>query len=403
MQKVVWGLAGVSLLALMFALGHSFRPDPPPPPTPIEGVVPTQPPDPVVAPPATPVSPPPLLPSVRPPVVTDPDLVRQTMKPGKTYKTILKGTIDTRGTDHHWGVKTVVNIYYMFEAVVDREIVENDGEVVVEIRHFRDVRSIKVDTELEDVKLELGPAKYPVLIGLAAIYPPAAGATRALDGVSLKPVLGLLGQLGIDPLKISGQSEKIFKMYTQLDTLTGKSVRLVYSNRPGDTGVNRFEAVTGPVTESEEFLHRHSAVLSDALLFPERTRKPGESWEVLGSAFGNLIDPGLRAAVAGKVVVRRGGEVRYGERPVTELVVVDGRLELLSRNPGEGQVGWFEPRGTLLFSLQDQVVVQGVLSGRGQLDRVSRGLLFKSELRQEPKVSVRYTCEVTDTPKGGKP
>src|SRR5438445_7555442 len=80
--------------------------------------------------------------------VGDPDRVRQVLRAGKTYKTHTKGTLRVRGEDKDWGLSTVVTINYAFEAIVDREIESNDGVTIVEIRHFRDVRSLKIDTRL---------------------------------------------------------------------------------------------------------------------------------------------------------------------------------------------------------------------------------------------------------------
>jgi hypothetical protein len=338
-----------------------------------------------------------------PPLVRETDLVRQTLRPGKTYQTILRGTVHTVGTDQNWGVETVVSINYAFEAVIDREIVENDGEVIVEHRHFRDFRSVKIDTDLMDLRLNLGPAKYPIMLGLAAVgWPEVAGVVSVVDGASTQPILELLKALGVDPASITGVKPRVFKVFTQFDTLSGKSVKIVYHNKEGRTGVIQLVPLKGEMTESEKFLHEHSAVLSDVLIFPERTKKVGESWKVAGASFSNLIDPALRAAVGGEVTLSRRANRTLDGTETSVLYVEGGRLELESSDRSEGQLGWFEPRGEMFFSQRDEVIVQAELSGKGYLERVSRGhLLFKTQMKQAPQISVAYTCRVIDTPKEG--
>lgn len=408
MKPALWGLAGLCVVALAFVGGYAFNQNMGARPEPQEreqkkgddktGEDRKEEEGKKKYPVGQTVECGPPAPAVRPPAV-DPNWVQQVLKPGKTYKTLLKGSITSRGSDLDYFVRVVVNIHYAYEAAIDREIVENDGETVVEKRYFRHVQSLKVVTELDDVKIELGAARIPILAALYAYFPPAAEGIRMLDGLSLKPAVGVLKTLGLDPLKLTGQDQKMIKVLTQFDDLKGKAVKLIYSNKPGGSGVVRFQPIAGAVTENEDILHRHSAVLSDALLFPEQTRRPGESWTVRGNAFGNYIDPGLRAAVGGEVTVMRGGDTDFEKRPVTELLVKSGRLELLSENVGEGRVGWFEPQGKCLFARDDRYVVQGELTGKGLVERVSRGLLLKSEMRQEGQIKVQYSCQMVDTPK----
>jgi hypothetical protein len=349
-------------------------------------------------PPGTVVPVPQLPPREAPQVVRDTDLVRQRLRPGKTYQTLLRGTIHSVGTDANWGVESVVGINYAFEAQVDREIVENDGQVIVEVRHFRDVRSVKIDTDLKDFRLKLGDARYPVLLAVASAWPEAAFVVAKLDGVSTKPVLDLLKALGVDPASITGIKPRVFKTFTQFDGLTGKSVKIVYWNKEDRTGIIQLVPLEGDMTESEQFLHEHSALLSDALIFPEK-KEVGQSWKVAGKNFSNLIDPGLRAAVGGELELSRRADRTVDGKTLSVLMADAGRLELNSSEARQGQLGWFEPRGEMLFSPEDQVIVKAEMTGKGLLERVSRHhLLFKTEMKQSPELAVVYSCKVIDTP-----
>ncbi len=349
------------------------------------------------------------------PDVVDANLVRGELQPGKTHKTILEGTIRSVGTDQFWlAFETKVNIHYVFEAQVDREIIANDGDTIVEKRHFRSVRSVKFDTTLEDFRLKLGPVKYAVL-AFAAFWDPKTMVTSggvagaAINDISAKPILDMLNWFGVDVLKITGQRDKIFKAFARLNSLNGKSIQIAYRNKAGkegqppDTGIRSILSIAGEITPDEQFFHQHSAVLSDVLIFPERSREPGQTWHVKGNAFSHLIDPALRANVGGEVVMVRHAD-RKDEGPnVAVLHIEEGRLTLDSVIPGQAPLGWFDPRGELLFSRDAKAVVKASLSGRGKLEHVAGDhLLFKTKFLQEPQISAVYSCEVVDTVKGAK-
>ncbi len=337
------------------------------------------------------------------PVKVDDSLVRQTLKPGKTYRSLLKGKLDSRGTNKRWGFTTVVDIHYVFEAQIERDIIDNDGEVIVEERRFPDVRSVEIEAELKDIKLELGPAKMPVLAAISFLDPALAITVGQLDGVSGKPVLDFLKLLGIDVFKDTGHKDKAIKILQQYNSLKGKAVRLVYWNKEGRTGIVRMTPLVGQMTDDERLFHHHSALLSDILIFPERKKLAGESWLVRGDAFSNLIDPGLRASTSGEVRMLRLANQKLDGQERIVLEATDGQLNMDSDDKSEGQVGWFKPRGQLFFSPQEQIIVEAALSGKGTLNKVHRNhLLFKTEFKQEPVMSLTYSCTVADTPKREK-
>ena len=341
-----------------------------------------------------------LPPKSAPEVVRNTDRVRQTLKPGKTYQTTLRGILKTRGTDTSWGIEKRVFIHYVFEAQIDREILENDGQTIVEHRHFRDVRSVKIDTELEDLRLRLDAVTGSGLILMVIGYFfPEAYAIKTVDGVSTAPALKFLKGFGVDAADLTGVKGKVFKMFGQVDGLKGKSVKLVYWNKEERAGVIRLVPLEGGgMTEEEQFLHHHSAVLSDALIFPEK-KEIGQSWKVAGNNFSNLIDPGLRAAVRGELAFSRLANKKLDGKDVYVLLSEGGRLELESFDSTEGRLGWFEPRGEMLYSPDDQIIVKAEMSGKGVLERVSRThLLFKTEMKQTPDMSISYSCTVIDTP-----
>jgi hypothetical protein len=338
-------------------------------------------------------------PKAPPKAVSNKLRVRQNLKPGKTYETMIRGTICSRGLDRAWGIKSIVSINYAFEARIDREIASNDGETIIERRHFRDVKSLKLDVELEDVKLDIGQIHGPILTLATLIWPETAVTVRSFDGVSLTPVLGLLRSLGVRPEKLTGHDREAIKVFTQFDTLQGKSVEIEY--RDGQ-GVTQVVPIVGSMTRSERFVHHHGVLVSDSLIFPNPDISEDQSWPVDGASFSNLIDPGLRAAVGGEVTMRRAKDLEVAGRSLAILKVDGGRLILTSSEQKGGEIGWFEPKGTMRFSPEDQIIVEASLSGKGQLDRVGpTHLLFKTEMQQSPEITAFYTCRIVDTPNGG--
>jgi hypothetical protein len=331
--------------------------------------------------------------------VANPDRIRQNLRPGKTYVTRVKGALNVRGTDKDWGVEQVVTINYAFEASIDREIESNDGTTVVELRHFRDVRSLKLESRLEDLRIDLGPAGDALLAGIGLFAPeaaPTAGAIiQALDGASLKAVLGGLRLSGISPEELAGLN-KSAKAFAALDGLSGKKVRLTYVD---GKGVVKLEPVKGDLTANERDFLLASVLVSDSLIVPDADIKIGNRWSVDGSNFGNMVDPGLLARTSGEVVLERERDHIVQGKATRHIKVADGRVLFDDSDPKVGKVGHFDPAGSsLYFSPEDQVIIQARLKGKAELTRFSRDhLLFEARMRRQPDLEIAYTCEVRDT------
>lgn len=317
--------------------------------------------------------------------VANPDRVRQNLQPGKTYVTHSKGALHVRASDKDWGIEEVITINYAFEAKIDREIESNDGTTIVELRHFRDVRSLKIDCKLEDVRIDLGP-----IVG---------NLIPEFQGASLRTVINAMRWVDISPEELSGLSERV-KVFKSVDRLSGKSVRLTYVD---GKGVIKVEPVKGEMTAAERDFHMASVLLSDSLIVPNVDIKLGIRWSVDGSNFANLIDPSLLARTAGEITMERAPDhlvTESGSETCRHLKVVDGRLVIDDSNPRVGSIGYFEPRGSMYFSPKDQVIIRADLEGKAKLENFSKDhLLFEARTRALPELKVRYTCRVVDTPK----
>jgi len=312
--------------------------------------------------------------------VANPDRVRQNLQPGKTYVTHTKGTLHVRATDKNWGIEEVVTINYAFEAQIDRAIESNDGTTIVELRHFRDLRSVKVVCKLEDVRIDLGP--------LGSFLIPQ------VQGTSLKPLIAGLRWVGVSPENLAGL-EEASKVFQSVDRLSGKKVRLTFVD---GKGVIRVEAVKGEMTAGERDFHLASSLLSDSLIIPDVDIKIGNRWSVDGANFANLVDPSIQARVSGEVTLERAPDHIVQNKTCRHLTVAGGRMLFDDSDSKVGQTGYFEPQGSLFFSPSDQVIIEARLKGRAKLEKFSRDhLLFETRMRRLPELDVQYKCRVTET------
>jgi hypothetical protein len=312
--------------------------------------------------------------------VANPDRVRQNLQPGKTYVTHTKGALNVRATDKDWGVEEVVTINYAFEAQIDREIESNDGETIVELRHFRHLQSLKFECKLEDVRISLGPVGDLLL--------PQA------QGLSLKAVITSLRWAGVSPEELIGLGDKA-KHFRSVDRLSGKKVRLTYVD---GKGVMKVEPVKGEMTAAERDFHLASVLVSDSLILSDVDVKIGNRWSVDGSNFANLVDPSLLARTAGEIVLERAPDHIVEKKTCRHLTVASGRILFDDSDPKVGRIGYFEPHGSVYFSPDDQVVIRARLNGKAKLEKFSKDhLLFEARMRLLPELDVEYTCRVVET------
>lgn len=325
------------------------------------------------------------------PRVDDQERVRQSLQQGKAYHAELKGVIRTLGEDTAWAVRRDLQVLYVFECVVVRTIESNDGTEIVERRLFQRVRSLKALCSVDDVRLVIGPAGEMFLPN--EIF-------KASQKVTAKPLLAWLKRVGVNTDKLG---EEVLQAYSKVDALEGKEVRLRYTN---GQGVARVEAIKGKITAEELDYHLASVSVSDALIFPNPRSKPGDRWSAPGVGFSNMIDPTLKACVAGEVELERiADEAPPGEdgNPTGEVCacvkIRDGRLRLDGSNANQGEVGHFDPRGKFWFSPTQQIVSRAVLEGAGRFQRFSKDhLLFQTRMSREPTIQINYTCRMAKDP-----
>lgn len=339
-----------------------------------------------------------------PAAVNQPERIRQYLRPGKTYRTHVKGTLNIRAVDQELLANVVVTLNYAFEAHIDREIESNDGRTVVEVRHFRDVRAVKIGCALEGVKLDPGPVGSALLDGLSLIGP--------LD-IAKKAFVGanLLTQFVTKLPWVKGSLQRVLANKHQIaavalvDQLTGKSVRLVYVD---GQGVTRLEAVRGMITPADRDLHMASVLVSDCLIIPDVNIPVGVRWPVEGNSFTSLFDLALRARLDGELSLERTPDylvkVTLPDGTVQQkfckrVRVVDGQCTLLDEANPTQKIGYIEPRGDLDYDPETQLIIQAKFEATGEIQRFSRNhLLFTAKQMRQPTLKMIYTCIPIDTP-----
>jgi hypothetical protein len=149
-------------------------------------------------------------------------------------------------------------------------------------------------------------------------------------------------------------------------------------------------------------------VVSDTLLFPDDRVRVGESYDVPGEGFGDVIDPSLRAHVGGTVEVVRLKDQRPAFRslrdvgpPCVVLQVKKGKLDFRTGSAAASQnVGSVNPTGKIYFDPKQKLVVLARLSGAGELTTFpAKHLLYSAKRYTKPRFDLVYTCRILSGPR----
>ncbi len=234
------------------------------------------------------------------------------------------GTVSQLRETSGWGLKRAMQFVYAFESIVLRTVEHNDGFRVVERRHFAKVCTARLFSEATNLELDLGSPEKEILCR----YPDMdqIGA-RAIDPADLA---GDIVRGGAESIERSGDN----RAYLQVDSLTGKTVRITYED---GIGVISVEPIDCELSRSNrEFLLR-TAVLPEACLAP---RQAGLKYRAVVPAaqLGWLFAPSLRDLPKG--TVRFGAAdfdpTRKTTRVYFDLVPPSGRANSGGPVPGAG-------------------------------------------------------------------
>ena len=318
----------------------------------------------------------------KPPKKIDPDRITAAFKPGRTYEMVIKGNAQGKGTSSSWGETVVVFVQYLSECAIDRTIEKNDGNTLVETRHYKVVRNAQVDAKVEEVSLNFGWAGDLVLTCLESVAP---GSYVIFD--NLQP-------FATDFAKSEYQRRlnENAKVRGTVDSLSGKKVRLTFEN---GKGVTQIEPLGCDLTQDERDFIFATAVLADCFIMPDLEIKPGATWNVDGQNLAGLIDPALRGDTSGMITVARREDTKVGTHPAATLEITQGRVVIDSTTPQQYDIGTFTPRGKLVFDLEDEFVSVAELTGNISIENCSRDhILYETSFRSKPEITITYMCTI---------
>jgi len=315
--------------------------------------------------------------------VGDPDRIKETLRPEKTYHVVLKAGFDARVEDKAWWRKEVVSLAYAAEMVIDRTIEVNDGRRIVELRHFVASRNVKLLCNVEDVSIDLGTPGVLLLGALEYLQP---GATAMV--ATAKPIAETLLGYGAEAVARSEATKAV----AHVDTLSGKKVRIVYVD---DIGVESIVPVGCTFTAEERDFVFGTAILSDCHILPDVKIGPGTTWTVDGSELAGLLDPSLRGRSSGQVVLAREADIREGDSPHATLLIREGTVTVDSSDASTRRIGSFTPVGSLKYDLDKGFVDRAILTGRFTVEEVSTDhILFETRFKSTPTLKIDYACAI---------
>ena len=318
----------------------------------------------------------------KPPKKIDPDRITAAFQLGKTYEMILKGDAEGKATNSSWGATVVVYSQFLFDCAIDRTIESNDGNKLVELRHYKVVRNAVVDAKVEEVKLDFG---LPGQLTLNLLESVAPGSYVIFD--SLQPFATDFAKN-----EYQKQLDQNAKVRGTVDSLSGKKVRLTSEN---GKGVTQIEPIECDLNSDERDFIFATAGFADCFIMPNLERKAGETWTVDGQNLAGLIDPSLRGDTSGLITVARRQDSTTGSHPAAVLEITQGRVVIDSTTPNQYDIGTFTPRGKLVFDLEDEFVASADLTGTITIEDCSRDhILYETSWRTTPEIKVTYTCKI---------
>lgn len=321
----------------------------------------------------------------------DSSRLEATYQPGKTYASLMKAAVNSKGSYKDWGVMTNMNFNYIAEFQFSRYIVANDGSrMSYDVQVDRAV-SLSIFTQVESVKVELG-AWFQTALNLGGMY---LGLPRGSSTVAQQSLEGILNSNISREYIEQVSKDDLAKTYAYVESLQGKKARIEVENGKGVISITPIDC---SLDSDEQLLLDSMSNYSDVLLMKSLDCKPGDTWVVNGHELMPLIDPSLKAHIGGSVTIRRGENLGSEESPKALLSIAGGVMTLKERHyQGETnkikQMGSWAPKGDLIFDFDPKIVTEASLTGAIQLEEKSTDhILFQMKNVVRPSYEVQYSA-----------
>jgi hypothetical protein len=321
---------------------------------------------------------------VPPKFIGDEKRIKEVAQEKKTYVHLAKGGFDARVEDKDWATRKVVNLAYAYEMSGSRMIESNDGKKIVEIRQFDSVRTVKLLSEVESVTIDLG-APSQLVLGIVLDWAGGSGTGEAI--LAAKPIAEKILREGAQYI-----ADNNTKAFGEIDSLSGKKIRVTFVD---GEGVVAIEPIGCSLNADERDFAFNTATLLDYHALPNIEFKPGETWTIDGGELGGMLDPSLRGASHGEIVVAREPDFDEGGKQYAKLTIKKGFLNIDSSDASQRRIGSFTPRGFLKYNIVDRYVESAELTGDMHFETVSKDhLLFEASFKTRPRLQVQYSCKI---------
>jgi hypothetical protein len=325
-----------------------------------------------------------------PPTVGSPDRIRDVLQKGKTYEVTTALELVSPVRDKEWGLQKSVNLAYRAETRMLRTIEENDGSRVVELREILDAQAVKVVSQVEVrfVFTEPGSILLGGIVGLLDLTG-AGGAATSLAASTIEYICEGY-QAGIKQVV----NEENTRVRAIANSLRGKKVRMTFID---GQGVVKVEPVDCQLTAEERDFLMASAVVSDAHLLPNVHSKPGDRWEVDGSAFSDFLPPSWHGVPRGSITIERQEDFEEGGNKYALLHCARGTLLVDATDQSRTRLARLTPRGKLKYNITKGHVESAELTALGSIEEASRDhLLFETRFEAQPEVQITYACTIVN-------
>lgn len=321
----------------------------------------------------------------------DSSRLKATYEPGKTYASLMKAVVTSKGSYKDWGVTTNLNFHYLAEFQFSRFIVSNDGDrMTYDIQVDRSV-TVSVFTKVESVKVELGGWFQTALEIGGGLYNLPPGSSE----VARQSLESLLNSEISKEFIEQVAADELAKCFTSVESLQGKKARIVVGN---GSGVISITPVDCALDGDEQLLLGSMSTYSDVLMMKSLDCKPGDSWLVNGHELMSIFDPSLKSQVGGSVTIRRGKDIGDEQSPKAQLSMAGGVLTLKERHyQSESgkikQLGSWAPKGDLIFDFESKIVTEASLTGAIEISEESTDhILFQMKNVMRPVYEVQYSA-----------
>jgi hypothetical protein len=321
--------------------------------------------------------------------------ITSTYVPGRTYRTVVKVTFTSRGSNKDWGIVRNMNIHYIGVMETLRTVETNDGTTMTLLLNFRQSQNLAMFTTVEGVVFDLGIPGTLAVAGLDWL-----GTTRGLPpgwtAITMKTADGIVNSPLVKLIMNKLANDTAAKAFVFVSGLQGKKVRVKYVNGKGVTDIIPIDT---QLTDDERSLIKGTSMASDAYILPDLECKPGSKWSIHGQDMLPLLDPSLRATMLGEINVIRKSDREEAANPVAVIEIDRGTLELRNCDKMSKTVGKWEPRGQIEFSFKDKIVTSANLTGAMYYEKKSTDhIIFESRMTVQPQYNITYFCEILDKP-----